>query len=66
MESNFYSRMKHLFLAMLILLGSVGLTDAQHMNYDNDSGWKLGFNMGGTWQQSDMKARAGIGFGATL
>ncbi|MBX7095176.1 MAG: hypothetical protein K1X56_10660, partial [Flavobacteriales bacterium] len=53
-------------MAALIYLLSLSPLEAQHINYENDSGWKLGFNMGGVWQQSDMHSRAGIGFGATL
>jgi hypothetical protein len=37
---------------------------AQHVDYDNDSRWFLGLNIGGTWNTTDIKNRtyAGAGF----
>jgi len=62
---------RQLYSLLILLISGVFLTinqpaKAQYIDYKNDSGWKLGLNVGGAWQQSDMKARAGIGFGATL
>jgi hypothetical protein len=37
------------------------MAGAQHYN-----AWKLGANMGGTWQHSDIKDYAGIGWGVTV
>lgn len=66
--NNFYKTLKsnQLTLLFCLLLAISGTVRSQHINYQNDSGWKIGFNMGGVWQQSDMKSKAGIGFGATL
>ena len=29
-------------------------TFSQHVNYIDDSGWNLGFNTGGTWQNKEL------------
>lgn len=60
------SALKQLFLLAGLVLISLSPVQSQHIDYANDSGWKFGFNFGGTWQQSDMVSKAGIGFGATL
>lgn len=39
---------------------------AQFIKYEDDSGLKMGFNLSGNWQQSDMQAKAGLGFGFTF
>lgn len=62
---------RNLYTLLILLVSGVFLTlstptKAQFIDYKTDSGWKIGLNMGSTWQQSDMKAVAGIGFGATL
>ena len=63
--NNIYKTLKsnQLTLLFCLLLAFSGTVRSQHINYQNDSGWKIGFNMGGVWQQSDMKSKAGIGFG---
>ena len=59
---------RFLLLSQLVLMSALvfGQTKKQHINFEYDSGWNLGFNIGGTWQQSDVKAKAGPGFGFTL
>ena len=39
---------------------------AQYINYKDDSGWNIGFNVGGIWQQSDVTTKPGYGLGLTL
>lgn len=60
--------MKKIYFLVLVLFSQIFLTDskAQFIKYEDDSGWKMGFNMSGNWQQSDMKAKFGMGFGFTL
>ncbi len=29
----------------------IGSSQAQYINYEDDNGWNLGFNLGGTWQE---------------
>ena len=50
----------------LILLVLTSNFQAQYINYKDDSGWNLGFNIGGTWQQSDVTSETGYGIGFTL
>ncbi|MBT6515700.1 MAG: hypothetical protein HOK65_13130, partial [Crocinitomicaceae bacterium] len=50
----------------VILLVFTSNFQAQHINYKDDSGWNLGFNIGGTWQQSDVTSETGYGIGFTL
>lgn len=38
----------------------------QRMNAQRYNAWKLGVNMGGTYQHSDIKDQAGIGWGVTV
>ena len=60
--------MKKIYILFLASFCQLILTDskAQFIKYEDDSGWKMGFNLSGNWQQSDMKAKAGLGFGFTL
>ena len=39
---------------------------AQYINYKDDSGWNFGLNVGGTWQQSDVRSKAGLAGGFTI
>ena len=50
----------------VILLVFTSNFQAQYINYKDDSGWNLGFNIGGTWQQSDVTSETGYGIGFTL
>ncbi|MEY3199355.1 MAG: hypothetical protein RJA13_1313, partial [Bacteroidota bacterium] len=48
------------------LLLSFGASFAQRIDYDNSSKWFLGFNLGGTWQTTDVQNKTNIGYGLTL
>ncbi|MDX2359452.1 MAG: hypothetical protein QNK23_01505 [Crocinitomicaceae bacterium] len=47
----------------LLVLGTV---NAQKLDYDNDSKWFFGFNLGGTWNTTDVKNKTHFGWGLTL
>jgi hypothetical protein len=36
------------------------------VDYDNSSSWFLGFNVGGTWNTTDVKNRTDVGWGVIL
>ncbi|MFN3916434.1 MAG: hypothetical protein ACK4K0_01720 [Flavobacteriales bacterium] len=66
---------KYIFL--IIALTFASRTNAQYINYEDDSGWKFGLNIGAAWQQdkalgigklnqADVFPRAGAGFGLTF
>ena len=40
-----------LFFVSLLLHG---ITSSQFVNYIDDTGWNLGFNTGGTWQEKEL------------
>ena len=40
--------MKNIFLYIIVFITNISV--AQYVNYTNDSGWNLGFNVGGSWQ----------------
>ena len=40
--------MKNIFLYIIVFITNISV--AQYVNYTNDSGWNLGFNLGGSWQ----------------
>lgn len=50
----------------LIFVFCIGSSNAQFINYKDDSGWNLGLNIGGTWQQGDLEAIPGLGYGFTF
>lgn len=51
---------------ILILTTSLG-ANSQYVDYDRDTKWNIGFNMGGVWQDGDIKLdRPGFGYGFTL
>jgi large repetitive protein len=52
-------------LAFSLLL-SMGSLVAQKIDYDNSSKWFLGFNLGTTWQTTDVANRNNVGYGLTL
>ncbi len=52
-------------LAFSLLL-SMGSLFAQKIDYDNSSKWYLGFNLGTTWQTTDVANRNNVGYGLTL
>ncbi|MCH1613533.1 MAG: hypothetical protein L7S72_09595, partial [Flavobacteriales bacterium] len=43
--------MKNIFLYIIVFLTNISV--AQFVNYTNDTGWNLGFNVGGSWQMSE-------------
>ncbi|MEY3425604.1 MAG: hypothetical protein RL679_962, partial [Bacteroidota bacterium] len=43
------------------LLLSFGASFAQRIDYDNSSKWFLGFNLGGTWQTTDVQNKTNVG-----
>ena len=47
----FTDNMRRLFLYILILIANISI--AQYINYKDDSGWNLGLNIGGSWQNSE-------------
>lgn len=40
----------YLFYLLISLLTLNSSVNAQHINYEDDRGWNLGFNLGGAWQ----------------
>ena len=44
---------KAYYLILLFSVGIFGSSSAQFVNYMDDSGWNLGFNLGGTWQEKE-------------
>lgn len=52
-----------LAFTLTIILGSAF---AQKIDYDNSSKWFMGFNLGGTWQTTDVANKTSLGYGATL
>ncbi len=57
--------MKFSFLTILILTVFFNLS-AQKVDYDNASKSFIGFNLGGTWNTTDVKYKLGAGWGITL
>ncbi len=57
--------MKFSFLTILILTVIFDLS-AQKVDYDNASKSFIGFNLGGTWNTTDVKYKLGAGWGITL
>ena len=60
--------MKRIFTLLLLafLTGTAGFSQG-HINYDRDSKWFIGFNVGGTWtSQTEIKYRVLPGWGFTL
>jgi len=57
-----------LLFTLAIIFISLGSSQAQFVNYENDHGWNLGFNIGGVWQQNDYKytPKGGISGGITF
>lgn len=56
----------HLKLLIFGALISSGLF-SQKVDYERDTKWNIGFNMGATWQDSDIKLRTpGFGYGFTF
>ena len=57
----------HLKIALLLLLVLPQVANSQFTNPERDTKWNIGFNMGGVWQDGDIKLdRPGFGYGFTL
>jgi hypothetical protein len=70
----FYTNIKYIFmktflrtlaLLLVVFFSSIEL-NAQRMNYKTDSGFDIGFGIGGSYQQSDIKNSVGGGFDFTF
>ena len=59
---------KHLLFTVTIFFLSITSSKGQFVNYENDYGWNLGFNIGGVWQQNDFgyTPKGGISGGLTF
>ena len=61
-----------LLISLAILVTTISSFNAQFVNYEDDKGWNLGFNIGGVWQRNDFKytpkggLSAGLTFGKSL
>ena len=44
---------KNIFLYIIVFLTNISV--AQYVNHTNDTGWNLGFNIGGSWQEPQRK-----------
>src|ERR1700741_4101651 len=53
-------------IILLLLFISSGIVNAQNSYRDLPGRWRLGFNMGGIWESSDVKAVPGLGGGFTI
>ena len=52
--------MKKLFFYIILFSSHISLS--QYINYKDDTGWNLGFNIGGTWQESEQYLKGNIPF----
>ena len=52
------------FLLSLIFIGSISAQS--RLDYDNDSRWFWGLNVGGTWSTADVKYNTNVGWGIVL
>ena len=44
---------KKIFLYIIVFLTNISV--AQYVNYTNDTGWNLGINIGGSWQEAERQ-----------
>ena len=44
---------QHILFSFFFLLSFVNTISSQFVKYKDDSGWNLGFNIGGTWQENE-------------
>jgi hypothetical protein len=54
------------FYIVLVLCFSFFQLQAQKVDYDNTSKWFMGFNIGGTWNTTDVKNQTSTGWGLVL
>jgi large repetitive protein len=59
-------RMKTIFTLVCSLLMLSNVMAQSRIDYDSDSRWFWGLNMGGTWQTTDVKNKTDIGYGLTI
>src|SRR5690606_28527550 len=64
-KSRTYMVNRIFFIILISLISNLGFGQQVNIS-DSTSRWRLGFNLGGAWQQSDIKADAGSGVGLTL
>lgn len=57
--------MKYFYTLIVSLLFTTSLF-AQKVDYDNDSRWFWGLNIGGTWTKTDVPYKLDLGYGAIL
>ena len=57
--------MKYFYTLIVSLLLSTTLF-SQKVNYDNDSRWFWGLNIGGTWTKTDIPHKLDLGYGLML
>ena len=55
-------RFIHLLILLPLFLLGINSLHAQRLDYTNDSGWDIGFGLGGSYQQSDIRNFSGGGF----
>ena len=67
-ENHLIIMKKHLLKTLAIFFLSITSAQGQFVNYENDHGWNLGFNIGGVWQQNDFgyTPKGGISGGLTF
>jgi large repetitive protein len=63
---NNLMRMKTIFTLVCSLLMLSNAMAQSRIDYDSDSRWFWGLNMGGTWQTTDVKNKTDIGYGLTI
>ena len=53
-------------ITLAFLLYFIPSLHAQHVNYETDSKWFFGLNVGATWNTTDVKNETNIGYGFLL
>ncbi|MBU3659385.1 MAG: hypothetical protein FGM14_05935 [Flavobacteriales bacterium] len=57
--------MKNFYIAIVLCFSFFQL-QAQKVDYDNTSKWFMGFNIGGTWNTTDVKNQTSTGWGLVI
>lgn len=58
--------MKKIFTLLLSLIFIGSISAQSRLDYDNDSRWFWGLNVGGTWSTADVKYNTNVGWGIVL
>ena len=58
-------RILYIFLTVVIIFGA-NISKAQRIDYNTDSGFDIGFGIGASYQQSDVRNSIGSGFDFTF